>query len=147
MVSSVQTPLSARNAGAAGERARFSREEFLKLLSAEISHQNPLEPMSSGDFLGQLAQLQQLETSASLEDTLKNLMRFQELGAAGTLLGKTVRAIADDGQPVTGPVERIRVEDSKVRLIINGRTAALGNIQDIVSTDPATAWSVSAQPQ
>ena len=134
MLNSVQSPTSIRSTGSATQRASFNREEFLKLLSAEISHQNPLEPMSSGDFLGQLAQLQQLESSATLEDTLKNLTRYQELGAASNLIGKIVRAIGDDGQPVTGSVERVTVQDSKVRLIVGGRPAALGNIQEIVST-------------
>lgn len=133
MLNPVTSALAGTAPGAASQRALFNRGEFLRILTAEISHQNPLDPMSNEDFLGQLAQLQQLETSAGLSDTLTSLLKFQEIGSAGGLLGKTVRAISDEGVPVAGPVERVVVNGAQVRLIIDGQPAALANIQEIVS--------------
>ena len=117
--------------GSAASRAGLNTDQFLKILTAEISHQNPLDPMSNSDFLGQLTQMQQLQTSAGLADTLTNLLKFQEIGAAGGLLGRTVRAVADDDTSVSGPVERVVVNGSDVRLIVGGRPVALANIKEL----------------
>lgn len=133
MLTTVSPTSTGRTPGVATQRAMFNRDEFLKILTSEISHQNPLDPMSNEDFLGQLAQLQQLETSAGLSDTLTNLLKFQEIGAASGLLGRAVRAVSDEGEPVMGVVDRVVVDGAQVRLIVGGRPAALANIREIVS--------------
>ena len=68
-------------------------DSFLTLLTAQISNQDPLEPMDSSTFVTQLAQLSQVEqaiaTNTNLEDISNQLGGFSEL-ADVQLIGREV---------------------------------------------------------
>ena len=53
-----------------GDKPTAARPEmdmtmFMRLLTVQLLNQNPLEPMSDGDFFGQIAQLGQVQGMAS----------------------------------------------------------------------------------
>ena len=45
-------------------------DDFLKLLTTQLMHQNPLEPMDSNEFINQLTQFTQVEQSKDLKREL-----------------------------------------------------------------------------
>ena len=59
-------------------------QTFLKLLTAQMRHQDPLEPLDSTQFVAQLAAFssveQQIETNTKLETINENLSRLEYLG-------------------------------------------------------------------
>lgn len=48
----------------------LGQDEFLELMMAQLKHQDPMEPMENGDFLGQMAQF---STVTGIEDMQKSL--------------------------------------------------------------------------
>ncbi len=48
-------------------------DSFLRLLTAQISNQDPLEPMDSTTFISQLAQLSQVEQSITSNENLEHI--------------------------------------------------------------------------
>jgi flagellar basal-body rod modification protein FlgD len=58
---------SSTNSGSAGATAtgttQVTKDMFLQLLVAQIKNQDPMSPSDGAQFLGQLAQFQQLEQS------------------------------------------------------------------------------------
>jgi flagellar basal-body rod modification protein FlgD len=80
----------------------LGKDDFLKLLTVQLQHQDPLSPVENEDFIAQLAQfssLEQLENiNANLQDGIDlDLILTQVLNntAAAGLIGKTV--VADGG--------------------------------------------------
>ncbi len=90
------TTTSAQGASAAPTSA-LDRDAFLKLLVAQLSHQDPLKPMEGTEFVTQLAQFssveQQLAQSAKL-DLISLQLSGLASNEAASLVGKqvTVRA-------------------------------------------------------
>lgn len=119
-------------------RAQMSRDEFLRILVSEISNQDPLDPLDHKEFLGQLATLQELEATSSLTEGIQSLSRFQEMGAASALIGRTVRGNDDDGNPVSGTVDRVTVDGRDVRLMVGGRAVAMANVREILAATPSS---------
>lgn len=71
---------------------------FLKLLTAQISNQDPLEPIDSTTFVTQLAQLTQVEQAAQTNLQLENLgAKLDEtaLVSSASLIGQTARFPTD----------------------------------------------------
>jgi flagellar basal-body rod modification protein FlgD len=76
----------------------LGRDEFMRLLTAQLSHQDPLSPVTNEAFIAQLAQfsaLEQmqgirasLETSQLLDQSMNNFL-------ASGLIGRQVRATGD----------------------------------------------------
>jgi flagellar basal-body rod modification protein FlgD len=57
------------------------KDTFLKLLVAQLKHQNPLEPADGLQFVSQLAQFTTLEHSASMRDDLAAIRQALEAGS------------------------------------------------------------------
>ena len=76
----------------AGNQA-LGKDAFLKLLIAQVSHQDPLKPMDDTAFVAQLAQFSSLEQSMGINSRL-DALSAQERGMANTqvasLVGKSV---------------------------------------------------------
>lgn len=94
-----------------GTSAASQKETFLKLLTAQLAHQDPLSPMDSTQFVSQLAQFSSLE--ATLDTNAKlDLLGVQQGGIANTTVAGLV------GHEVT-------VKGSSVKLTGQGITATV----------------------
>ncbi len=72
---------------------QMGQEEFLEMLLAEINNQDPLNPQSSSEFVGQLAQITSVENLNSLNSQITGLvssLQYSQAMQATDLVGKTV---------------------------------------------------------
>lgn len=91
------------------ESAAIDKEAFLKLLVAQLSHQDPLQPTEGTEFVAQLSQFAMVE-QAIAQSTKLDVLSAQMAGLANNeataLVGKevTVRGsgVAFDGVTATG---------------------------------------------
>lgn len=110
-------------------------ESFLRLLTAQVSNQDPLAPMDSSTFVTQLAQLSQVEQSVQMNAGLAQVagrLAVQAGSASATLIGREVsvelsalpagpegRAFDIRPEGIAGPVtiEIVDAEGIPVRMI------------------------------
>lgn len=82
------------------KKQSLGQEQFLKLLTTQLTHQDPLKPMENGEFLGQMAQFSTVsgiqDLQASFKDFASSISSDQALQAAG-LVGRYVSAPSDLG--------------------------------------------------
>jgi flagellar basal-body rod modification protein FlgD len=64
-------------AGAQGND-KLGKNEFLKILTEQLAHQDPTKPMSSEAFVAQLAQFSTLEQMQNSNDTLTKMLTMQQ---------------------------------------------------------------------
>lgn len=81
-------------------------ETFLKMLTAQMKYQDPLNPVDSTDYATQLATFSSVEQAVLTNDLLKSLtvqMSTSGLAEMAALVGKEARTTAPaffDGQPI-----------------------------------------------
>lgn len=92
-------------------------DSFLKLLVAEMSHQDPLNPTDSTQYISQFASFSSVEQAIQTNKKLDSLMTVSALTQANSLIGRT--ATSADGS-VTGTVEAVRVVDGGVQAVLGG---------------------------
>ena len=51
--------------------SKLGKDEFMKLLMAEMRNQDPLDPKSNSESIAQMAQFSALEQSANLNNSFK----------------------------------------------------------------------------
>ena len=77
----------------ASAQSPLGKEDFLQLLVAQLSAQDPLNPMDSREFSAQLAQFSALEQMTNVNNTLEDLVAAQQaMGNSSmiSLIGKFV---------------------------------------------------------
>jgi flagellar basal-body rod modification protein FlgD len=92
----------------ASTKNMIGKDEFLKMLIAQLKHQDPLNPMDGTAFTAQLAQFSSLEQLQNINTNLTSFTRQQQsLGntQAVNLIGREVLAKGDTIQAEGTPVE------------------------------------------
>jgi flagellar basal-body rod modification protein FlgD len=70
----------------AGAQQTLGKEDFLRLLVAQLSAQDPLNPMEATEFTAQLAQFSSLEQMTNINSTLEELVAAQQAMGNSSLI-------------------------------------------------------------
>ncbi|MGB5326605.1 MAG: flagellar hook assembly protein FlgD [Gammaproteobacteria bacterium] len=116
----------------------LGQTEFLELMTAQLTYQDPLKPMENGDFLGQMAQFGTVSGISELNNTFSNLSEsFQSNQAlrASTLVGRRVMVPSSNGYLASGESLQGSVElaqpASKVVITIENQAGQIVNRQEL----------------
>lgn len=132
--SNTQVSSAVSNAASAGgtQKGTLDREAFLKLLVAQLSHQDPLKPMEGTEFVTQLATFSSVEQQL-IQSSKLDLISLQMSGLANNeaamLVGKEVtvkgNGIMFDG---TAPANASATLDGKAESVTVNIYDAEGNL-------------------
>jgi flagellar basal-body rod modification protein FlgD len=106
----------------------LGKQDFLKLLIAQLRNQDPMKPMEDREFIAQLAQFSALEALQNLEKKLDGNAGSQAVGQAAVLIGKRVEATLADGTALSGTVSEVRLVAGTPRLIVQGKSVEMNQI-------------------
>jgi len=112
----------------------LSQKDFLNLLVAQMTAQDPMNPTNSQDLLSQMTQFSTLNANNNLQTQLANMQLSQQVSQAGDLLGKQVTLQLDSNTTAQGVVTGIDTSASVPQIIVNGTSYTLDKVTSI--TDP-----------
>ncbi|RKX86780.1 MAG: flagellar hook assembly protein FlgD [Spirochaetes bacterium] len=87
-------------------KTNLGKDDFLKLLMTQLTHQDPTEPMKDRDFIAQMAQFSTLEQITNMNDEISKVFNLVSTSQAYSLLGKTV-SVKSGNNTLNGMVEEI----------------------------------------
>lgn len=107
-------------------------DDFLNLLVAEMTNQDPMSPMSNTDFVAQMAQFTSLQT-------MQDLTYYSNASFAASLVGKTVTmasvSASGEMQVETGPVQAINLNGKEFEIRVNNKIFTIKNLMEIAPTN------------
>jgi len=107
-------------------------DDFLNLLVAEMTNQDPMSPMSNTDFVAQMAQFTSLQT-------MQDLTYYSNASFAASLVGKTVTmasvSASGEMQVETGPVQAINLNGKEFEIRVNNKIFTIKNLMEISPTN------------
>ena len=105
----------------------MGKDDFMKLLVAQLKHQDPTSPTDMNGMTAQMTQFSMLEQmtnmSTASEASAKALARTEAL----SLLGRTVSYLDADKAVRTGTVEHVDVSADKPTLTSSGAAGILAD--------------------
>jgi flagellar basal-body rod modification protein FlgD len=123
---------SARTPRAPGEKVQdpdqLGKDDFMKLMMAQLRHQDPMKPMDDQAFIAQVAQFNSLDQMTKLNETITAMFGAQQLAEASGMIGKFVAALDAGGEDVTGTVTAVSVEKGVSKLHIGDTKIDLKNV-------------------
>lgn len=119
----------------------MGRDQFLELLTTQLSHQDPLSPMDNKDFIAQMAQFSSLEQMLGVNKSLESMKDISLKQSAFSMLNHDVTFVDEAGNALDGNVKSLSHEtDGLVKLGVDTKR---GRIQ----VDPSDVISVRTAEQ
>ncbi len=116
--------------------SNLNSEDFVKIIFAELAHQDPLKPNDSNQMIQQMANLRSIQADIDLTSKLQTLVTENQLASAGNLMGTHITGLDQDFNDASGIVISItRTADGPVLNLHTGQRVPLRNVQDI-NIDP-----------
>ena len=109
-------------------------QDFLKLLVAQLTNQDPLDPTSNQELFQQIASIREIELSTTLTDSLRTLTGQQRFSSASSLIGQYVTSLPDaNGLEDRGVVVGVRfaVDGRPILLLGSGAELQLDRLSTI----------------
>jgi flagellar basal-body rod modification protein FlgD len=122
-----------------GQAAGLGKQDFLKLLMAQLQHQDPMKPMDDTAMIAQMAQFSALEATQQLNATIQQSANVQAISTAGALIGKYIQSNLADGTTSTGAVTGVNFTTTNGAV---SPTLVVGG----VDVDYSTIVKVSSSP-
>jgi flagellar basal-body rod modification protein FlgD len=147
MIDAVSATSTTAAAEAMKKETGMNKDDFLKLFVTQLQNQDPLNPMDGTQFIGQLAQLTQVEQAYNTNTNLQNILNAlngDTTSTAVSFIGKEIFApgsgitLTDDGQATLN--YRIDQAAQQVQVVI---TDANGNIVRTLTQGPTAAGDCS----
>jgi flagellar basal-body rod modification protein FlgD len=113
----------------------LTQEDFLSLVAAEMTNQDPLNPTSNTEYIAQMAQFSTLEQSKSMQKEISTLQ-------ANSLIGRNVMVKDEDENTDQGAVSSVRMDNGVPSIEING---VLYPMDSVVSIEPAPTTTTTSQ--
>lgn len=134
----------------------LGKDDFMKLLIAQLQNQDPTNPMKDNEFIAQMAQFSALEQTMNLSKAFEKFAEAQnqsQLIQYSQFVGKGVKwheigeETGEDGKPVinegTGTIISIKfVEGLPIFTLQDGKELTPGNISEILSSSGGSSNSL-----
>ncbi len=110
------------------KKTGLDMQDFLNLIVAQMSNQDPMNPVENTDFIAQMAQFSALEAMSDLREVSMQ-------GQVTSLIGKNV-VVADCNSRgeldiQEGIVQRVTLHGSEAILYVNGKEYKYSNVMEI----------------
>ncbi|MEI6035342.1 MAG: flagellar hook capping FlgD N-terminal domain-containing protein [Verrucomicrobiae bacterium] len=121
-------------------RTNLDQADFMKLLTTQLSAQDPMNPMKDTEFISQMANFTALQNSKTLSESFTSFSAQQAMSSAPAYLGKyvTVKDLNGTGGLTSGIVDEVVLADGTPSLVIGGKNFATSMVTGIASAAPTT---------
>ena len=111
----------------------LDQEDFLKLLVAQMTTQDPLNPTKDTEFAAQMAQFTSLEQTRSMSSEISKMRMEQEFLQANDLLGRiVVLQNISDNSTVQGLVSAVTVEEGTPKIKVGEKVYTLDQVVGVM---------------
>jgi flagellar basal-body rod modification protein FlgD len=136
--STYKTSNSSNNLKVQKENEGLSMQDFLNLLIAQITNQDPMNPMENTEFIAQMAQFSALQA-------MTDMTEISMQGHATSLIGKNV-VVADYNQKgeldiQEGIVQKVTIYGGSTKLYVNDREYEYSNVMEIKQNEKSDSDS------
>ena len=109
--------------------------QFMQILLAQLTHQNPLEPMNNAEMMTQFSQLNSLQELRDIHVAVDKLSSSNQVLYLASLIGKTVKVNRPDGNILEGVVDEVITEKDNLQLRIGTEEVSVNDIIEIKGED------------
>lgn len=97
-----------------GSTGTLNQDDFFKLLTVQLTSQDPLKPMEDTEFISQMTSFSSLAEMENIAADMKLMREQQTTYTVQALIGKEIKAYDAAGDFIEGTVTRVAREDGQL---------------------------------
>ena len=117
----------------------LTQDDFLKLIVAQMSAQDPMQPVDDTQFVAQMAQFSTLQATTSMQQSLTQMSNQQQFLQANALIGRDVALLNGQGALIDGTVSKVLMTNGTPQLVVNGQAYDLSTLLSVSEPASTTA--------
>lgn len=102
----------------------MTQDDFIKLLVAQMTTQDPLKPMDDSSSFAQLASFSALEQNKAMAASMSTLQ-------ASSMIGNYVTVTDSQGNTSSGQVSQVQIINGEPRILVNGQDFTMDQVISI----------------
>ncbi|WP_455919533.1 flagellar hook assembly protein FlgD [Priestia megaterium] len=113
----------------------LGKDDFLKLLIAQLQNQDPMNPMQDKDFIAQMAQFSSLEQMTNMSTSLNTFVTQSQASPilkGSELISKTAAWLDEEGNKKQGVILTASVKNNEISFTINDENHTVLSLNDIL---------------
>ena len=113
----------------------MNANDFMQILLAQMTHQNPLEPMDNAEMTTQFSQLNSLQQLREINTGMEKIAASNQVMYLASLIGKSVKVNRTDGKVLEGVVSEVFTEKDNPQLRIGTEKVSLDDVIEVKAED------------
>jgi flagellar basal-body rod modification protein FlgD len=119
----------------------LTQDDFLKLIVAQMSSQDPMKPVDDTQFVAQMAQFSTLQATTSMQQNIAQMSSQQSFLQANGLIGRNVSLLDGQGALINGTVGSVLMTSGTPQIVVNGQPYDLSTLLSV--SDPSTTTATT----
>jgi len=116
-------------------KSELDKDDFLKILLTQLTHQDPTKPLEDKEFIAQMAQFSTLEQMTNMNKEITNMVQVVAKNNAYGVLGKVVE-ITNAVGTITGKVDKV-IGGDNAQVQIDGQLYYYNDIASVANDKEA----------
>lgn len=113
------------------QKSMLGKDDFLKILTTQLAHQDPSSPLQDKDFIAQMATFSSLEQMTNLNKAFEKFAGNQMSNHAA-IIGKEISWTPDGATaPITGVVKGVSTQDGNYFYIVGNEKVPADYVTEI----------------
>jgi flagellar basal-body rod modification protein FlgD len=129
-LTSTTTTTSATSTSSTTSNSSLDFEDWINLLATELQYQDPSDPVSSSEYVSQMASLSSLSQIENIYSAINNVEAYSMIGKSVTY--ETTDSSGDTTQ-YTGTVDSVILSGGNTYLSIGGSTVSLASVVSVAN--------------
>jgi flagellar basal-body rod modification protein FlgD len=110
-------------------------DQFMQILMAQLTHQNPLEPMNNNEMMSQFSQLNSLQELREIHTAMDNVSASNQTTYLAGMIGKTVKVNRPDGKFLEGVVEGVLTDMNNPQIRVGNEVVDVIDVLEIKESE------------
>jgi flagellar basal-body rod modification protein FlgD len=112
-------------------RDTIGKDGFMKILAAQLQHQDPMNAGSNTEYIAQMAQFSALEQMQNLNTLMNELLVSQKFQEGNLMIGKVAKVYTGEDSFITGRVTSTRLGNGTINIMIDGKEYDIDDVVEL----------------
>ncbi|MCH6263931.1 flagellar hook assembly protein FlgD [Neobacillus citreus] len=118
------------------QKSKLGKDDFLRILTTQLSHQDPSSPLQDKDFIAQMATFSSLEQMTNLNNAFEKFSNRQMSQYAASIGKEITWTPENSSTPISGIVDGVSIQNGSYFYLVGKEKIPMELVNEIKQSKP-----------